>query len=116
MFCQVFCGYEHSFASTSDGDVYAFGKGLKGQLGIGNAGDHTAILWVKSDGLHAHSEYNMRLSQIPLPCTARSHPRKPMVFLTFLFIRTRADVSSAAMPINQPYVPACCCKQRHREL
>lgn len=35
---QIFGGYEHTFALTSDGDVLAFGNGLKGQLGIGNTG------------------------------------------------------------------------------
>ncbi|CAM9344978.1 unnamed protein product, partial [Laminaria digitata] len=33
---QVFCGYEHTFALTSGGDIMGFGNGVKGQLGIGN--------------------------------------------------------------------------------
>ena len=37
---QVFCGYEHTFALTSDGDVLGFGNGVKGQLGIGNTGKY----------------------------------------------------------------------------
>ncbi|CAN0044765.1 unnamed protein product, partial [Ectocarpus fasciculatus] len=38
---QVFCGYEHTFALTSDGDVLGFGNGVKGQLGIGNTDSHS---------------------------------------------------------------------------
>ncbi|CAN0001394.1 unnamed protein product, partial [Hapterophycus canaliculatus] len=37
---QVFCGYEHTFALSSDGDVLGFGSGGKGQLGIGNTESH----------------------------------------------------------------------------
>ncbi|CAM9161207.1 unnamed protein product [Ectocarpus sp. 12 AP-2014] len=38
---EVFCGYEHTFALTSDGDVLGFGNGVKGQLGIGNTDSHS---------------------------------------------------------------------------
>ncbi|CAM9098845.1 unnamed protein product [Ascophyllum nodosum] len=38
---EVFCGYEHTFALTSDGDVLGFGNGIKGQLGIGNTDSHS---------------------------------------------------------------------------
>lgn len=46
---QIFGGYEHTFALTSDGDVLAFGNGLKGQLGIGNTGTVlycSVVYWV----------------------------------------------------------------------
>lgn len=41
---QIFGGYEHTFALTSDGDVLAFGNGVKGQLGIGNTGTDCTVL------------------------------------------------------------------------
>eukprot|EP00904_Undaria_pinnatifida_P009351 jgi/Undpi1/5546/HiC_scaffold_2.g00823.m1 len=39
---KIFCGYEHTFALTSDGDVMGFGNGIKGQLGIGNTESHNS--------------------------------------------------------------------------
>ena len=45
---QVFCGYEHTFALTSDGDVLGFGNGVKGQLGIGNTGKCNSTIWLST--------------------------------------------------------------------
>jgi len=35
-FSYVSCGAEHSFALTTTGDLYSWGLGFKGQLGLGD--------------------------------------------------------------------------------
>ena len=35
-FEQVSCGSEHSFAISTDGDLYSWGLNFKGQLGLGD--------------------------------------------------------------------------------
>jgi len=37
---EIACGEYHNFVLTADGDVYAWGRNMSGELGIGNTGDH----------------------------------------------------------------------------
>ena len=36
---SIACGAEHSLASTSDGEIYSFGWGRYGNLGLGEKAD-----------------------------------------------------------------------------
>ena len=41
---EISCGGTHSFARTENGDVYSWGYGLSGALGVGNVGDDDCVL------------------------------------------------------------------------
>ena len=41
---QISCGGSHSFAMTGHGDVYSWGFGLSGALGVGKVGDGDCVL------------------------------------------------------------------------
>jgi alpha-tubulin suppressor-like RCC1 family protein len=41
---QISCGGSHSFAMTEHGDVYSWGFGLSGALGVGKVGDGDCVL------------------------------------------------------------------------
>lgn len=64
---EIFCGYEHTFALTSDGDVLGFGNGIKGQLGIGNTGEYKSSNVANSKCFVANSQYRLQKSKI-CPC------------------------------------------------
>lgn len=40
---EISCGSAHSFAMTEHGDIYSWGYGLMGALGVGNVGDEDCV-------------------------------------------------------------------------